>query len=423
MLLFGEGSADSVVSDATVAEKLGELLEQLGDVRRVVLVPPDITRLDSWAGPITCMLHDALCDHADVWVMPAVGTHREMHADEKRKMFPCVAPERIVYHDCEQTIELLGEIPADFVAELSEGRIRESIPFGVDKLILESDVDHVISIGQVVPHEVVGLANGNKNIMIGLGAKPFIDRSHYLGALDGIERTMGRLDTPVRRLLNRAEQLAAPRLRPISYIQTVRGPDERHQLVTRGLFGGQGDAPFVAAAKLSAEVNIHHLEEPARKVVAYLNPEKYESLWIGNKAIYRSRMALADGGTLIVLAPGLRRLGENDRQSRLIHQYTYLPTEEVVRLVEAHAELRENLGVPAHLIHGSSEGRFRIVYATPAAMKDQIEAVGYEHADIDEMLSRYAPHRLVQGPQDVDGEEIFYIPDPGLGLWKATRDE
>ena len=277
--------------------------------------------------------------------------------------------------------------------------------------------DRIFSIGQVVPHEVVGMANYTKNLMVGVGGSDIINKSHFLGAVTGMESIMGRADTPVRRLFNYGADHFLKDL-PIVFMQTVMAKDASGKMVMRGFFTGTGEAPFLAAAKLSVEANFVLLDRPLKKVVVYLDPEEFKSTWLGNKSIYRTRMAIADDGELIILAPGLKECGEDKENDRLIRKYGYRGTPYTLKMVAENQELRDNLGAAAHLIHGSSEGRFKIVYCPgPKFTADEVRSIGFEYGDLDAMLKKYPVDKLKDGFNTVNGEEIFYISNPALGLW------
>ena len=205
-----------------------------------------------------------------------------------------------------------AKCPAAFVQEVSEGKIDYSIPIQVDRLIADGSHDLILSIGQIVPHEVIGMAGYNKNIFVGTGGSEGINKTHFLGAVYGMERMMGRADTPVRKVLNYGSEHFARHL-PIVYVLTVVGKDGNGKLVIRGLFIGDDVECFHQAAALSLKVNFQLLDAPIRKAVVYLDPSEFKSTWLGNKSIYRTRMALADGGELLVLAPGLAQFGEDDK--------------------------------------------------------------------------------------------------------------
>ena len=216
-------------------------------------------------------------------------------------------------------------MPAAYVKEVSEGRVDYAWPAQVNRLLKEGGHDLILSIGQVVPHEVIGMANYNKNIFVGTGGPEGINKSHFLGAAYGMERIMGRAQGPVRQVLNYASEHFATDL-PLVYIQTVIGRNDKGELVTRGIYIGDDEACFLRAAELSLAVNFEMLDRPLHKVVVYLEPEEFRSTWLGNKSIYRTRMAMADEGELIVLAPGLKEFGEDPEIDCLIRKYGYRGT-------------------------------------------------------------------------------------------------
>jgi nickel-dependent lactate racemase len=420
MILFSRGSANSTLSPAEVRSALFAALDQLGNRNRVLAVPPDFSRCHSQAGPLTEMAWeyygDSLTD-----VLPAIGTHSPMTDGEIGTMFGKVPRKLFRIHDWRQGLAKLGDVPASFIHEVSEQQVDYVIPIHVARLLAEGSHDLILSLGQIVPHEVIGMAGYNKNIFVGTGGAEGINKTHFLGAVYGMERMMGRADTPVRRVLNYASERFARHL-PIVYVLTVVAKDQRGNLVIRGLFIGDDAECFRRAAALSAEVNFQLLDAPIRKAVVYLDPAEFKSTWLGNKSIYRTRMALADNAELIVLAPGLARFGEDDRIDRLIRKYGYVGTPRVLELVRTQEDLRENLGTAAHLIHGSSEGRFAITYCPGRLTRQEIEGVGFRYADLGLMVDRYNPEKLTDGFNRLpNGEEVFYISNPALGLWAHRK--
>jgi nickel-dependent lactate racemase len=319
-------------------------------------------------------------------------------------------------HNWRTDIETLGEVPAEFIREQSEGKLSYAWPAQVNKLISRGGFDLILSIGQVVPHEVIGMASYNKNILVGTGGRDGINRSHYLGAVYGMERILGRAVNPVRNVLNYASNHFLRNL-PIVYVQTVVGRREDGSLAVRGLYIGDDIECFNRAAELSLIVNFEIVDKPIKKAVVYLDPQEFHSTWLGNKAIYRTRMALADDAELIILAPGVKEFGEDKTIDRLIRKYGYYGTPATLKAVEANAELANDLSAAAHLIHGSSEGRFKITWCPGLLSKEEVEGVGFSYGDLNAMLERYDPRKLSLGVNRVDGEEIFFISNPGLGLW------
>lgn len=416
-LYLALGSPTTEISLDECRAALRDVFDRLGVRQRVLLVPPDYSRFASRAGELSCMAHD-YCGERLVDVLPALGTHEEMSEKHRTKMFPTIPAELFRYHNWRTDVETVGTVPAEFVSQATEGIYSEPWPAQLNRLISRGGHDLILSIGQVVPHEVIGMANYNKNLFVGAGGVKGINESHYIGAVYGMERMMGRGDTPLRRILNYAEEHFCPEL-PVIYIQTVIGPNAAGKSVMRGLFVGDDPECFWRACDLAFAVNVTVVPEPFQKCVVYLDPEKFPSTWLGNKAIYRTRMAMADGGELIILAPGVRMFGEDHEIDRLIRKYGYMTTPEVLAAVEASAELRDNLSAAAHLIHGSSEKRFRVTYCPGGLSKAEIEAACYEYGELDEYSRKYDVTKLADGwNETADGERVFFVRDPAMGLWK-----
>ncbi len=426
-LFFGEGSVSTELSSDDLRKALESALAALGERRRVLIVPPDASRLHSRAGELTQMAY-AHYNATVKAILPALGTHAPMSEDAIALMFGEVPRSLFRVHNWRTDVMTLGEVPSSFVKEQSEGKLDYAWPAQVNRLIVHGPEDRgaggafdlVLSIGQVVPHEVIGMANYNKNILVGTGGMQSIDRSHYLGAVYGMERIMGRADTPVRRVLNYASDHFLKSL-PIVYVLTVVGRSGDGRLVVRGLFIGNDSECFETASALALKVNFTMLEREIRRAVVYLDPLEFHSTWLGNKAIYRTRMALADDAELIVLAPGVKEFGEDAGIDRLIRKYGYRGTPATLAAVAANPDLAGNLSAAAHLIHGSSEGRFRVTYCPGRLTRADVESVGFEYADLAAMSKRYDPKMLRDGWNHLGGEDVFYVSNPGLGLW-AVRD-
>ncbi len=424
MYFESDGLPSTKLSAEDLKEGLFQALNKLGEKKKVLAIPPDYTRLPSRAGELTEFAWkyygDKLTD-----ILPALGTHSPMTDHQIEHMFGKTPRNLFRDHDWRNDVVTVGEVPAEFVKEVSEGACDFTWPAQVNKLLLEGNFDLILSVGQVVPHEVVGMANYNKNIFVGTGGSEGINKSHFVGAAFGMEKMMGRSETPVRKIFNYASDNFTSEL-PILYVQTVVSVDEDGKLVTNGLFIGDDTEVFLKAAKLSLQVNFQMLDAPIKKAVVYLDPTEFKSTWLGNKSVYRTRMALADDAELIVLAPALVEFGEDKQIDKLIRKYGYFGTPNTLKAVQENEDLRNNLGAAAHLIHGSSEGRFSITYCPGKGAenltKQEIESVGFKYADIEEVTARYNPEKLRDGYNTMsDGEEIFYISNPALGLW-AFKD-
>ena len=418
-IYFAAGSESTELSAAEAREGIVQGLQKLGRREKVLAIPPDFTRVHSGSGDLTRYIWEyyggSLTD-----ILPALGTHRPMSPGEMTQMFGSVPHALFRRHDWRNDVVTLGEVPAEYVREQSEGALDCAWPAQVNRLLTDGKFDLILSIGQVVPHEVIGMAGHNKNVLIGTGGRLGIDRSHFLGAVYGMERIMGRADTPVRRVLNFASDRFLKVL-PIVYVLTVVGKNTAGALVLRGLFIGDDVRCFEMAAALSLRVNFQTLDQEIQKAVVFLNPQEFKSTWLGNKAIYRTRMALADQGELIVLAPGVREFGEDREIDKLIRRYGYCGTPATLDAVKRDVDLAGNLGAAAHLIHGSSEGRFTITYCPGQLSQGEVEKAGFRYAALNEMLDRYKPEALRDGYNRIKGEDIFFISNPGLGLWASKK--
>jgi nickel-dependent lactate racemase len=418
---FARGGKGDSISVAEKREALAQALKVIGrPLRKVLILPPDHTRLNSDAGELTRLLYEMLSPKTEVDIMPALGTHSAMTEAQLRMMFGGSIPlARFKVHDWRNGVRHVGDVPGRLLREWSGGLVDYDVRVEVNEQLF-AGYELILSVGQIVPHEVVGIANYTKNVVVGSGGSDMINKSHFLGAAYGMERIMGRIENPVRRLFNHAAETFLRDL-PIVYALTVMEKKNKAAsgMVMRGLYVGDDMETFTLGARLSQRVNFDLLDRPLGKVLVYLDPHEFKSTWLGNKAVYRTRMAMADGGELIVLAPGLKEFGEDAEIDRLIRKYGYRGTPATLSAVKANAELRNNLSAAAHLIHGSSEGRFRITYCPgPQMSQAAIRSVGFEPGDLDATLKRYDPDKLKDGPNRLpDGEELFYISNPALGLW------
>ncbi|MEI7982466.1 MAG: lactate racemase domain-containing protein [Bacteroidota bacterium] len=419
MVYYQGGSSNGQFTTEKLKKGLFEALDKLGSRHKVLVIPPDFTRFHSRAGMLTEMVWEYYGD-AVTDILPALGTHAPMSSGEITRMFGKVPHSLFRVHDWRNDVVTLGVVPGTFIREISGNSVGYPWPAQVNKMIAQGGHDLILSIGQVVPHEVIGMANYNKNLFIGTGGKEAIDKSHFLGAAYGMERIMGRADNPVRKVLNYAAEKFAVHL-PVVYIHTVIGKNESGSTVVKGLFAGDDISCFNDAAELSLRLNFELLEEPLHKIVVFLDPLEFKSTWLGNKGIYRTRMALADGGELILMAPGLKHFGEDKDIDRLIRKYGYRSTTKILQLVREENELRDNLGAAAHLIHGSTEDRFHVTYCPGHLSRQETESVNFLYADLQSMLKKYDPAKLKDGYNEVNGERIYYISNPALGLWASKN--
>lgn len=406
--------------DGLREEEIAALLEQsLGEreLKRVLILPPDFTRYHSNAGLITCIYRRLLLARGcEVDIMPALGSHELVSAEQWEKMFPGVPYAEMIPHNWRSDVIKLGEVPGAYLAQISEGLWTEPISCEVNRRIMDPGYDLILSVGQVVPHEVIGMSNESKNLFVGAGGSDMINKSHMVSAVYDIERIMGKDHSPVRKLFDYClrEFLAE---RPVLFVLTVTTAPQG-EILTHGVFIGDERRALESAIALSQQLNLTIVEKPIRKCVVFLPGDEFKTTWVGNKAVYRTRLAIADGGELLILAPGVTRFGEDMAVDAMIRKYGYPGRLPILEAFRNNADLRENMGAAAHQIMSSSDGRFSITYAVDAIDKAEIQSVGFLAADYTEMAARYDPHTLAYGWNTMpDGEEIFFVPNPALGLW------
>jgi len=416
MMYFAEGKADATISLTRISELTDTLLGKLGKLDRVLLLPPDFTRYHSYAGEIVSLIYEKLKNRSHIGIMPAVGTHTAMTAEEISIMFPGIPHEHFIRHDWQKDVIVMGTIPPDITRKLTGGLVDWPIHCEINRILAGGNWDQIISVGQLMPHELIGIANHNKNIMVGTGGKDIIGKTHMIGALYGTERMMGHISSPVRNVLNYMSENFLQHL-PISYIMTVRATLADDQMVTRGIFAGNDEECYLQGAKLCQQVNITLLDKEYKKVVAYLDPEEFKSVWVGNKALLRTQMCIADGGELIILCAGIQSFGENDFADSFIRKYGYRDPEVLLQIVRDSGELMKYL-VPLSQMVISYTKRFKLIYAAKKITRQEVESVFCNYADYDEVVKKYDPAKMKEGENIMpDGEEVFYVSKPAQGLW------
>lgn len=410
-------SSPQGLSEAEVRAALDAAISDCrGNLKKVLLIPPDYTRFHSGAGLIASHYYNMLKDACEVDVLPALGSHVPMTPEEIAHMYPGIPQSRIIDHNWRTDVVKIGEVPGSFVREVSEGLVDTPIDVEVNRRVMDPSYDLVLSIGQVVPHEVVGMANQSKNIFVGCGGASMINSSHMLGAFCGMEQAMGRDFSPVRKVFDYAQEHFLSQVK-LCYVLTVTTAPQG-QIRFHGLFIGRERTYLEQAIALAQKTNLTFVDAPLQNVVVYLDESEFKSTWLGNKSVYRTRMAIATGGRLTVLAPGIERFGEDPAIDALIRKYGYCGRENVLRLVRENADLRGNLSAAAHLIHGSSDGRFSITYCTRHVTEQEVRGVCFDYMPYDEAVRRYNPAVLKDGFNTLpDGEEVYYISNPALGLW------
>lgn len=467
------GSETSVLSDSEIRAALHSFLDSMGARDEVLILPPDFTRFHSQAGKITQFIseyynfiprvdvydnvkdkdttktkddlgepdtkkkkivNNTTSEHSPkVTILPALGTHAPMTETQINTMFGTALaskePNPFHVHDWRKDVVTIGHVPSNMVSDATYGRVCRPWPAQLNKMVWEKRKSNnskktlILSVGQVVPHEVMGMANFNKNLFVGVGGVEAINLSHFIGAVHGMEKMMGRASNPLRDILNYASEHFLQKELDLWYILTVMGTKDSGEVEIRGFYIGNDINCYNLACDLSLKVNFTMLEKAPKKLVVHLSPDEFESTWLGNKAIYRTRMAIADGGELIILAPGVRKFGEDKEIDELIRCHGYIGTPAILDAMDKDTKLQQNLSAVAHLIHGSSEGRFSITYCPGHLSKEEVEGVGFNHEDLTKMAAKYNAKTLSEGwnnvidPETNVEEEVYFITNPALGLW------
>ncbi|MBC8574942.1 lactate racemase domain-containing protein [Yanshouia hominis] len=389
--------------------------------RNVLLIPPDITRSHSGAGLLTSLYYKELTKGGcRVKVLPALGTHCRMTEAELRRMFGDIPMEAYLVHDFRRSITEIGTVPGSYLAEISEGLFTEKVSVAINRELLNREYDAILSIGQVIPHEIAGMANYTKNIVVGCGGGEMINVSHFLGVFYGLERLLGVDQNPVRLLFDYVQENLLKEI-PFLFVQTVMAQIDGRD-VYKGVFIGEGREPYNRAVELSQRVNFNHVERPIRKCVVWMDPDSYHSTWVTNKAIYRTELAVQQDGEIIIIAPGVCMFGENDLADGAIRKYGYLSREKVLELRRTDRFLQENLSLAGHLIHGVPGRGIRVTYCTNKLTREEIEHAGFRYMTVDEALAAYPCRQWENGWHTLpSGEEVYFVANAALGMWRCEE--
>ena len=332
--------------------------EALGVVHRgerVLAIIPDKTRDDNT--DLLFPIADRFLTERGVACFDALvaqGTHPPMTDAQKRAKIGVPEFAGQIFDHCwdrANEIVMLGELSAETVSSTTGGLIDRAVPVTINRLLSAGVYDTVLVFGATVPHEVAGFAGGAKYFFPGVAGPELTHTTHWLGALAGIENTIGQVETPTRKLIEAAVELVPARIVSLNTVVS-RGDDGK--LITYALFAGDIQDAFRRAAAVSREVHIRYTGRKYKRVIALLDPH-YDELWVGGKASYKLGAVVEDGGELIIVGPHLNKLSET--HGALIEKYGYAPLEVVRDMLGVSQELRENLCIAAHLAHVAYAGR------------------------------------------------------------------
>jgi lactate racemase len=405
--IVGSGAPELDLSPSELRAIVAEALSGVARGERVLAILPDKTRDDNtdtlfpFAAEILGARGVARFD-----ALVAQGTHAPMNESEKRAKTglregsPPNAPVQIYDHHWDKAEELvtLGELSAARVGELTGGLLEQAIDVNLNRRLAPGAYDTVLVFGATVPHEVAGFAGGAKYFFPGVAGPDLTHATHWLGALASIERVIGRVETPTRRMIEAAAEFVPAR---VISLNTVVTREDDGRLHTHALFAGDIRRAFRLAADVSRRVHIKYTGRKYRRVVALLD-EHYDELWVGGKASYKLGGVIEESGELVIYAPHLRAISET--HGRLIEQYGYAPLDRVREMVALSAELRSNLAVAAHLAHVSYAGRRdesgRIVPRYRITLASALDEATCRRVNLDFM--DYRAFRLEEYESDTD---------------------
>jgi nickel-dependent lactate racemase len=409
------GGPDGILTEEQVAGFVAEQLAGCGlDGRSVCVVIPDATR----SCPLPLLLtavHGALAGRVTrLTALVALGTHAAMTEAQLARHLGYPAGDlaarypgmTVLNHEWEDpdTFVSLGVIPEERVAELSEGRLRESVDVRLNRAVVEHDVALVV--GPVFPHEVVGFSGGNKYFFPGVAGQEIIDLSHWLGALISSADIIGtRGTTPVRALIDEAAALI-PAEKLALCVVAESGSGALH-----GAAFGEPRAAWAAAAEVSAETHVRYLDAPVRRVLSVI-PEKYDDIWTAAKGFYKLEPVVADGGEVILFAPHITEISAMHPE---INEIGYHCRDYFVQQWDRFRHL--HWGVLAHSTHLRGAGTY--------------DEVAGERCRLRVTLATGIPEDVVRGaaldyldPAEVDIDafradgETFVVPEAGEVLFR-----
>ncbi len=392
---------------------------------RILIIAPNFTLINSVGGEITQILYSFLKDNSIIDIIPASGMHQPLSKENRIKNYGKIPEQVFKIHNWRDSVKNIGQISSEDIKELSNDVLDYTIDVDINQNLLNKEYDHIISIGQVYPHETAGFSNGVKNILYGLGGSDFINKTHFLSAVVGIDNIIGQTQNPIQNLFKYASDSFLKERVKIHYISYVISTNINAESFLQGLFFGDAEnysRIFSKASKLSYNNNINVISDPLKNILVFLDPQNYSSTWRGNEAIYRTRRALENNGNLVIIAPGLTNFIEDPTLDDLIRKFGYLGKEAILEKVNKSKLLQENLSLAAHLIQGSSENKFKITYCTKNLSENDFRTVNYNWMNLEGAIKYYQIKKLKRGLNILpDGNEIFYITNPSINLWIARK--
>jgi len=413
------------LTNEQLEEIVKESLKDFSSVKKVLLIHPDYTRTD-FTDKLIPFIYQELKNKGmkQIDSLNAGGTHREMTTEEIRSKLGL--PNQInfthfynhEYNDPQQLMTV-GEIPAIFVAEKTQGELSQSIPVVVNKLITE-DYDLIIALSGTLPHEAAGYAGGLKVFFPGISGPEVIDLLHWAAFLVGISKIIGSVNNPAREVINKGSSYIFDRIKVPTISFNMVFEEKGHQVVPKGLYIGEGFNGFIEAykqaAKASSQLHVVYIDKPLEFVVQVID-KSYDEIWTAGKGSYKlqSPGVMAPGGEIIIYAPHINCFHSRPEMDFSLRQIGYHCKDYVKKYLESNPEFSKNIA--AHLINVRGAGSFDVnsvkeefdfkVTLATGISKDVCESVG---------LGYYNPDLIRK--EDFIGPGKLWIENGGKYLYK-----
>jgi len=417
-MVSGAGYIDKTLSDDDVRQIVGNALSGANlDGKRVLALIPDATR-SAPVGLLYRTIYESLSPRVKAFdVLVALGTHHPMSMEEiyervginEAEHKTSFAKTRFFNHLWKdpESLTKIGVLSEAEVESVSDGLFRMTVPLTVNKLIL--DYDHIMIIGPVFPHEVVGFSGGNKYIFPGIAGQEIIDFFHWLGAVITNHKIIGRKMTPVRKVVDLAASYVP--VERSCFAVVVEGSS------AAGLYYGTPEEAWSTAADLSNQLHITYKDRPFHTVLS-VAPRMYDDLWVGGKCMYKLEPVIADGGTLIIYAPHITEVSYT--HGKLLDEIGYHTRDYFMKQWDRFKSYP--WGVVAHSTHVRGAGSFD---------------GGVEKARVNVILATGIPEEMCRGIslgylncgdvcfedyQNKEDQVILFVPKAGEMLYRLKSE-
>jgi nickel-dependent lactate racemase len=419
-MVQGKGSTTEILTDEAVRELVASACERLPvDGKRVLVIIPDGTR----TAPIPLffrLLYEQLGRRvARLDYLIALGTHPPMSEEAIERLVGVSAEQRaqrypnvhIFNHHWSQPdmLRTIGTISREEAARLTDGLLVDEVPVTLNRLIFE--YDQLIICGPVFPHEVAGFSGGAKYLFPGIAGPDIINFTHWLGALVTSMHTIGVKDTPVRRIIHRGAAFVP---RPLTCIALVMGGT-----TLRGVFIGEHQEAFAAAADLSGAINIVWYDRPFQRVLS-CPATQYDDLWTAAKAMYKTEPVIADGGEVIIYAPHLTEVSYT--HGALIDQVGYHVRDYFTKQWDRFGDLPGS--ILAHSTHVKGAGTYDASTASESPRITVTLATGIPEERCRRINLGYLDPGTIDPGDWADREDacLLYVPHAGEVLFRLRAD-